>query len=56
MAERAPDEMQWSDGDRKERKEFGEQILHKNANEVKVMASITRLCCFLSITQMLSRR
>lgn len=29
-----------------ERRELRDKILDKNANEVKVMASITRLCCF----------
>jgi hypothetical protein len=38
--------MQWSDGDfRKEKRAWG-KILGKNVNEVKVMVSITRLCCF----------
>jgi len=33
----------WASG---KRRELGDKILDKNANEVKVMASITRLCCF----------
>lgn len=33
----------WASG---KRRELGDKILDKNANEVKVMASITRLRCF----------
>lgn len=46
VAERALDEMQWSDGTSGKRRELEDKILDKNANKVKVMASITRLHCF----------